>query len=123
MNNSGLAARELCKNYPVDAKDILVAHDDIDLPLGKIKISFKSTSAGHRGVESLIQSLGTQDFVRIRLGIQPLKGKPQGVESFVIRKFFGEEKEIIAQTLQDVSHAISLILSEGLEKAMNEVNA
>src|SRR3989344_1022360 len=77
-----------------ELKYMVVVHDDIDLPLGRIKISVGSGAAGHKGVESIIHALSTQDFVRIRVGIQPGLGKPHEVEQFVLENFSTDETQI-----------------------------
>lgn len=85
MNNSGQAVKALADYYKI--KDLFVIHDDIDLPLGEIKASKNRGSAGHKGVESIIEQLKTKDFGRIRIGICPEEGKPENVEDFVLQKF------------------------------------
>jgi len=112
MNQSGKAAKALTSFYkitppgrvvitrPGRVVDLVVAHDDIDLSLGKIKIVKNRGAAGHKGVESIIKELGTKDFIRFRIGIQPEKGKPKNVEKFVLQKFDKEEKEILKQIIQ-----------------------
>src|SRR3989344_1814964 len=94
MNNSGKAVKSLiaklglAKAGLAKAKpSLVVIHDDIDLPLGTVKVSSNRGSAGHKGVESIIQALGTKNFTRIRIGIQPATGKPKDVETFVLKKF------------------------------------
>ncbi len=109
MNNSGSAVKALKTN------NIIVVHDDIDLPLGKIRISKKRGAAGHKGVDSIIKKLKTNDFWRIRIGIRPEK-KPKNVEKFVLQKF---EKET---TLEEAVKAIECFLTLGPEKAMSSFN-
>lgn len=122
MNNSGNTVREIIKNSKLETKDLIVVHDDIDLPLGKIKIVEGRGSAGHKGVESIIKSLGEESFARIRLGIAPTSGKPENPESFVIGKFTKEEAAIKNRGLEKAVLALNAILQEGLEKAMNGFN-
>jgi PTH1 family peptidyl-tRNA hydrolase len=85
MNNSGQSVKLLYSFYK--PKELIVIHDDIDLSLGKIRVSKNRGSAGHKGVESIIKELGTKDFTRIRIGIQPEKDVSQNVEKFVLQKF------------------------------------
>ena len=101
---------------------MIVVHDDIDLPLGKIKISLGSSAAGHNGIKSIIQEVKTKEFARVRIGIQPNKGKPDAIEEFVIQKFTPEEKPIINQAILNATHALQIIIADGIEKAMNEYN-
>jgi peptidyl-tRNA hydrolase, PTH1 family len=116
MNNSGDAVKKL------SAKHLIVIHDDIDLPLGKIKISVGSGSAGHKGIESIIQQLKTNDFVRIRIGIQPKRGKPKQVERFVLKTFTKEEILLLEAAIQNTVEALDLILKQGVQQAMNQYN-
>ncbi len=101
---------------------LVVVHDDIDLPIGKIKISVGSGAGGHKGVASIIEHLGTKDFARIKIGICPLTGKPEGVESFVIKKFTQEEQEALEPVISKNAEALNVFINEGVEKAMNECN-
>ena len=84
MNESGQSVKAIKSFYKTN--EIVVIHDDIDLVIGKIKVSKNSGSAGHRGINSIIKELGTKDFERIRVGVQPEKGKPNSVEKYVLKK-------------------------------------
>lgn len=98
MNNSGKAVAAAAKFYKIKPKNITVIHDDSDIPFGKFKISFDKSSAGHRGVESVIKSLGTQKFRRARIGIRPKTGKLAKLKAMdlVLKNFSpAEEKELI----------------------------
>lgn len=116
MNNSGVAAKAFAK------VELIVIHDDIDLPIGKIKISVGSGSAGHKGIESIIQHLKTNDFMRIRIGIQPERGKPEEVEKFVLKPFTKDEFPLLETAIQNTTNALHLILKENIQKAMNQFN-
>lgn len=108
MNNSGLTVKSLYTRYKIqNTKYIIIIHDDIDIPLGKIKVSFGRGSAGHKGVESIIKSLGTKNFTRIRVGIQPSTGKPKNVETFVLKNFAPKEVSILKQKIKE-AEAITL---------------
>jgi len=106
MNDSGKAVKLLIKRYPRNSNNLIIVHDDIDLPLGKIKIVKNRGAAGHKGVESVIKELKTKDFNRIRIGICPETGKPKNVENFVLQNFKKEEekilKEVIEETIKEV---------------------
>lgn len=106
MNNSGKAVRPLINFYKITSQNLFIIHDDIDLFLGKIKISFARGSAGHKGIESIIKEIGTKNFIRFRLGIQPKKGKPQNTESFVLQKFSKQEKETLDKIIKKTTEAI-----------------
>lgn len=129
MNNSGGPIRKLVPNKKAAAQ-LIVLHDDLDLPLGSVKISFGAGSGGHRGVESVIKALNTRNFVRVRVGISPstpggrLK-KPKGEEvvAFVLGPFKKSEQEKLKKAKKVVAEALGLILSEGLSFAMTEINA
>ncbi|MDO8663289.1 MAG: aminoacyl-tRNA hydrolase [Candidatus Wildermuthbacteria bacterium] len=110
MNESGKSARLLTKRYPLDANSLIVIHDDIDLPLGEFKISRNRGSAGHKGVQSIIDALGTKDFTRIRVGICPLAGKPESVEKFVLQNFTKSEEKILKQTFPAIIEKIREIV-------------
>lgn len=118
MNESGKAVMEIIKNKEV--KDIIVVHDDIDLPIGKIKIVRERGSAGHKGVESIINNIGNEGLVRIRVGI----GQDKNIEakSVVLKKFSLDEQNIVNEVINKTSKALDLFLKEGLDRAMNEYN-
>ena len=129
MNNSGKAVAPLIKTKK-DLAGLVVVYDDIDLPLGKMKISFNRSSGGHNGLGSIIKSLKSEEFVRIRIGISPVtpKGvvkKPKGekaVLNFLLGEFKKPELEIIKKLAKDVAEAIEVIFSESKEKAMTLYN-
>jgi PTH1 family peptidyl-tRNA hydrolase len=102
MNNSGKAIKEIASFYKIKSSNIVIIHDDIDLVFGKMKLSKKRGSAGHKGVESIIKELKTKDFTRLRVGIKNPECK--NTEKFVLEKFTEEEeqkfKEIIKQSLE-----------------------
>lgn len=118
MNESGKSAQELIKNNP--AENIIVIHDDIDLEIGKIKIVKERGSAGHKGVESVIKSIGNDDLIRFRIGIA--QAKDVEAKSVVLKKFSEKEQEIINEAISKTTKALNLFISEGLEKTMNEYN-
>ncbi|MFH1894342.1 MAG: aminoacyl-tRNA hydrolase, partial [Patescibacteria group bacterium] len=118
MNNSGKAVRSLVASYKLPVTSLLVIHDDIDLPLGKIKIVKNRGAAGHKGVESIIENLRTKDFIRLRMGIQPKTGKPERAESFVLKKFTKSEEKILKNVIKKTTEAIGVLIKDGPEKAM-----
>ena len=119
MNESGKSVKAITKNTK---GDLVVIHDDIDLPMGKLKISKDSGSGGHKGINSIIENLGTKDFIRFKMGICPATGKPDNVESFVVEKFSLQEKEALNQVITRTNDALDYFLKNGLEKTMNEYN-
>ncbi len=129
MNNSGRAVAPLVKSKK-DLKDLVVIYDDIDLPLGKMKISFNRSSGGHNGLGSIIKSLKSEEFLRIRIGISPatpsgkLK-KPTGekaVLNFLLGEYKKPELEIIKKLSKKVVEAVVTIFTESKDKAMSLYN-
>ena len=110
VNNSGKAVKSLTKNYKLKTKNLVVIHDDIDIPLGKIKVSVGHGSAGHKGVDSIIEELGTKNFTRIRVGIQPEKGKPRDVETFVLKNFTAKETILLQPAITQALEALTKLL-------------
>jgi peptidyl-tRNA hydrolase, PTH1 family len=102
MNNSGRAVKSLMSTK----QKLIVLHDDIDIPLGKVKVSKNRGSAGHKGVDSIIQALGSKNFTRIRVGIQPLKGKPSDTESFVLKPFLKAELPLLQSAIEEASASL-----------------
>ena len=108
MNLSGQSVRSLTKRYTLNANNLIIVHDDIDLPIGEFKIQKGRGAAGHKGVQSIINELGTKDFWRIRIGISPKGGKPENVEKFVLQKFSKEEKEIMEKVIEEINKKLGL---------------
>jgi len=109
MNESGKAVKKLLKSYKLNPNDLIIIHDDIDIPLGEFKIQKNRGSAGHKGIQSIIDALGTKDFQRIRIGICPQKGKPKDVEKFVLQNFTKSEEKILKQVIIAVIEKIRAI--------------
>ncbi len=125
VNLSGQSVSRLIRKFNININDLLVIHDDLDLPLGKTRISQGSGAGGHKGVESIIQELGSQDFTRIRVGIgRPDKAEVSEAEiiAYVLSNFTPEQKQAIAQAIPRVSETILCLLTEGLTPAMNKYN-
>lgn len=126
MNKSGEAVRSVATFYKIDPRDILVMHDDLDLPFGKIRMSFDSMSAGHNGVESVIESLSGPDFARLRIGV----GSPREAEKtaqmdpsdYVLENFTESEEKKLKQVITLSISAIGAYLSDGIHAAMNRFN-
>jgi len=123
MNLSGQAVKNLLKNHKLKPDNLIVVHDDIDIPLSKIRIVKNRGAAGHKGVQSIINELKSKNFIRFRIGIQPKFGKPKSPERFVLQKFNKEEEEIVKEVIQETIEAIEFSLKEGVEKAMAKFNA
>mgnify|MGYP001578633439 CR=1 FL=1 len=121
MNDSGKAVKSLIKNLKLKIGNyIIVVHDDVDLPIGKMKIIKERGSAGHKGVESIIKSIGNDGLIRIRIGITGQKDiKAMKV---VLKKFSDDEQKIINETIQKTADALDLFIKQGLDRVMNEYN-
>ncbi len=127
MNGSGAAVRLISSFYKIKPEDIWIVHDEIDLPLGAMKIRFGGSSAGHKGVQSIMENLKTEKFWRFRMGIGPQKEKTSGkklkpIDDFVLGGFTegekGKAREIVKRGAKAIEHA----LEAGIEKAMNRFN-
>ena len=129
MNLSGQSVSRLVRKFNINLNDLLVIHDDLDLPLGKIRIRQGGGSGGHKGVESIITCLESQDFPRLRVGIgrptiTPDSAEPSEADiiAYVLSDFNADEKQTITQVTSKVSKAILCLLTEGLTVAMNRYN-
>lgn len=129
MNNSGASLKTLITNQK-QAEKLVVVHDDLDLPLGRIKFSFNRSAGGHRGVESIIKNLKTEKFLRLRLGVCPTtpSGKmkkptgEQAVVDFILNKFKGKEELEFKKEAKLAVEALRVVLEEGKDRAMNLYN-
>ena len=106
MNNSGQAVKAIVDYYKIDLEDIIVIHDDLDISLGEYKISQNKNSGGHKGVQSIIDYLGTKDFTRIRIGIA-VENKKTPTEKCVLERFSKEEIEIVEGVIEEIVSNIS----------------
>jgi PTH1 family peptidyl-tRNA hydrolase len=119
---SGVAVRELIQEY--DAKpesDLIVIQDELDFPLGTLRIHTRRSSAGHNGIESIIGALGTQDFLRIRIGVAPERKVGDGAE-YLLSPMKKKELEVVDGILDTAEEAVKVILKEGPAAAMNRFN-
>jgi PTH1 family peptidyl-tRNA hydrolase len=124
MNRSGYAARCLLETRQLDPAAILVVYDEINLPLGKLRLRRSGSPAGHRGIESIIENLRTDEVPRLRLGVAPEGGPPAGEAwvDFVLGPFAKDEEETVAAMILRAADACELWLREGLEAAMRQFN-
>ena len=126
VNLSGESVARLLQRYGITPDDLIVVHDDLDLPLGKIRIRKGSRSGGHRGINSIIGQLGTQEFTRIRVGI----GRPQdetearddAVQDYVLGDFTADEAPVASDVISRVSAALLCLITKGLTACMNKFN-
>jgi PTH1 family peptidyl-tRNA hydrolase len=121
MNRSGQSVGRAARELGIETDDLLVVHDDLDLPLGRIRIKAGGGTAGHKGLESIAGALGTKDFLRLRIGID----KPTGSDAtdYVLGRFHTDEEVILENdVLPRVIEAVMMIVKEGPERAMNVFN-
>jgi PTH1 family peptidyl-tRNA hydrolase len=123
MNNSGKAVKSII-NYSSSNKnnELFVVHDDIDLPCGQMKISKNKSSAGHKGVQSIIDNLGNKNFVRFRIGIKSSSTIKIPTEKFVLKNLTKPEQKILEKIIEKTCVAIAVAIEQGVEKAMSEYN-
>jgi PTH1 family peptidyl-tRNA hydrolase len=115
MNLSGLSVRQLLDEYQLQpVSDLVVIYDELDLPMGTIRIRQRGSSAGHNGMESIIGALGTQEFLRVRLGIAP--------EKKILKPFSKRQLKVVDGVLDLAAEAVKVILTEGPAAAMNRFN-
>ena len=120
MNNSGICIRELIEYFKIDAEDVIVFHDDLDIEFGKIKAKFGGSNAGHNGVASIDKFIG-KDYSRVRIGI----GKPKNnieVADFVLQNFSEEENIGVEKISKDITDAISILVEKKLDLFSSTVN-
>jgi PTH1 family peptidyl-tRNA hydrolase len=121
MNLSGIAVRRLLEKYALTVRDLVVLVDDVDLPLGTLRIRQRGSAGGHNGLKSLIGTLESDEFVRVRMGIKP--GFPvEDRVSYVLNRFRKADLETVADMLDLCVEALRVIVKEGLAKAMNRFN-
>jgi len=121
MNRSGEAVRACVDYFDLEPGNILVIHDDIDLPVGRVKVVGSSGSGGHKGVRSIIDHLEGMQFQRVKIGI----GRPrydEAIEDYVLAPFYKDEKDIIEDVVHLAAKACELFVSGGIEPAMNQIN-
>jgi PTH1 family peptidyl-tRNA hydrolase len=122
MNLSGVAVRELVAEYDVKPEsDLIVIQDELDFPLGTLRIHTRRSSAGHNGIESIIGALGTQDFLRIRIGVAPERKVEDG-EQYLLAPFRKAALVVVDEMLDTAAEAVKAILAEGAAAAMNRFN-
>ena len=121
MNLSGMAVRELLERWECSPQEMIVVFDDVALPWGWLRIRERGTAGGHNGMKSIIGALGTDEFTRIRLGVQP--EHPVGdLAAYVLRPMRKADLEIAAEMIEGAAAAAELIVAEGVHRAMNRYN-
>ncbi|HWF38420.1 MAG TPA: aminoacyl-tRNA hydrolase [Candidatus Acidoferrales bacterium] len=121
MNLSGVAVRMLLEKYDAGPAEMIVLVDDVDLPWGTLRIRERGSAGTHNGLKSIISSVGTQEFIRVRLGVGPEKVWGD-LRDYVLHAMNKAERETAAQVVADAIEAVETILGEGISKAMNQFN-
>ncbi|HSM85902.1 MAG TPA: aminoacyl-tRNA hydrolase [Candidatus Limnocylindrales bacterium] len=122
MNLSGMSVLELVRKYEADPeKDLVVIYDELDLPLGMIRVRARGSSAGHNGMQSIINALQTEEIARIRLGVAPDDPKKGGAR-YILSPFRKSQLAAVDEALETAAEAVKVILSEGIATAMNRFN-
>jgi len=121
MNNSGLAVAQVMEKFELSPNDLLIIYDDFNIPLGRLRIRLGGSDGGHNGMASIISHLGTEDILRLRMGIGPV---PEGIDpmTFVLSRFREEELEIRNKMLVKAGESVLYLLAHGTEKAMSIFN-
>jgi PTH1 family peptidyl-tRNA hydrolase len=129
MNASGESIDALMKKLNVSPTDLIIIHDDLDLPVGKIRLRLGGSSGGHKGIDSIISHIGTRDFHRVRVGIgrpesdnKSEAAKEDSVIGYVLSDFTSDERKIIEAAIPRVGEAVIDLLTQGLTAAMNKYN-
>lgn len=123
MNRSGNSIRACIDFFDLQAENVLVVHDDVDLPVGRVKVVRGGSAGGHRGVLSAIQHLGTHGFPRIKVGVGRPRHNGESVEDYVLKSFYRDEKKVVKEVIQVATQACELIIEGGVDAAMNHINS
>jgi PTH1 family peptidyl-tRNA hydrolase len=122
MNLSGIAVRGLVDEYQIDPQpDLIVVYDELDLPFGQLRIRPRGSSAGHNGMESIIGALGTEEFTRVRMGINPGRPLKEGAP-YLLSPIKRSQEEAVADMIDQAAEAVKAIVSDGVTAAMNRFN-
>lgn len=121
MNDSGKAIGALVRFYKIPCENLMIVYDDVDLPIGTLRMRPTGGSAGQKGMKSIIQHLGTQDFPRLRIGIDRPPGRMDAA-AYVLQPFAKDETDIIQAALESAADSILAYVTQGLENAMNRYN-
>jgi peptidyl-tRNA hydrolase, PTH1 family len=116
MNNSGISISKLVNFYKLRPEDqVWIIHDDLDIEIGTLRIRLNGSSAGQKGIQSIIEKLGTDKFIRFRIGIKPTDGQKGSAEEFVLEKFKPEERKIINTKIEETIQLIKRAIDKGIE--------
>ena len=121
MNLSGVVIKKYCDYFKIKINDILIIHDDMDIPIGSLKIKFKGTSGGHNGLKNIEENLGTKEYKRIKIGIS--RNNNININDYVLGKFSNEEKEVIEQIIELFPIIFNDYINLNFEKFMSKYNS
>jgi peptidyl-tRNA hydrolase, PTH1 family len=122
MNLSGRSVWPLVDFYKLPLEDLLVVCDDLNMDVGRLRLRAAGSAGGQKGLQNIIQQLGSQEFARLRIGIGRPPGRMNSAD-YVLARFLPEEREIIEETIKSAAYGVELWVKEGSEKAMNQINA
>lgn len=122
MNLSGQSVRSVMQFYKIPNEDLIVISDDVTLPSGTLRIRKSGSAGGHNGLKSIIQELGSDEFIRIRLGIEPVTPFRGNLEDYVLGKFADKEESLMDDNMKILPKLIETLLKEGIEETMQEYN-
>lgn len=122
MNNSGLSAAAIASYFKIAPTDIIAIHDDLDLPLGKLRLAADSSAGGHNGIKSLIEKLGTKNFRRVKIGIRSELLSKINPADYVLMAYDKKNKKTVDEIISQTAQAVQDLLSLGLAKAANKWN-
>jgi PTH1 family peptidyl-tRNA hydrolase len=121
MNKSGVAVKKLVKALGIPLDHLVVVHDDLDLACGRMKIKETGGHGGHKGVQSIIEQLGSTDFLRVKVGIGKPESPEQGAD-YVLSRFSRDESSLVKKSVEQAAEAIEAIIASGKDQAMNRYN-
>jgi len=121
MNNSGAALPPVFERFEAAPRDLIVVYDDLDLPIGKLRVRQKGSAGGHNGIKSIISTIGLDEFLRIRIGIHP--DRPIGnTRDFVLSRVAKGDRDLLIQAEEIAARAVETLVADGIEKAMAAYN-
>ena len=123
MNESGISVKAALFFYKIKTSDCIIAYDDIDLPFGSIRLRLGGSSGGHKGIQSIIQQIGTENVSRLRIGINPNHRKVPDAKTFVLKKFSKEEHQKLREIFKNCEQALAMACTDSFSKAMNLYNS
>lgn len=122
MNLSGEAVGDAARFYKIPADHVLVVCDDVSLPLGKLRVRRGGSAGGHNGLKNIIQHLGTDQFLRVKVGVGGKPDPDYDLANWVLGKFHGEDRKVMDEAVKRAADAVECVLRDGCEKAMNRFN-